>query len=104
MSPDDADAPWSVKEREFAANREKQKGNEAFRANELEKAVKHYTASLELVPISAVVLANRYCTHTSLSLSPSLSQSLSCTAFVCTTKPNVECGVRVVHIMVTERS
>ena len=34
-------------------------GNEAFHANELERAVKHYSASLELVPGSAVVLANR---------------------------------------------
>ena len=56
---DDDERPWTDAEKQFAATREKQKGNEAFHANELEKAVKHYTASLELVPGSAIVLANR---------------------------------------------
>jgi hypothetical protein len=52
---------WTPKEREFAANREKIKGNEAFRAGETEKAIAHYTKSLELKPRDAVVLANRCC-------------------------------------------
>lgn len=54
------DDTWTPKEREFAANREKIKGNEAFRAGETEKAIVHYTKSLELKPRDAVVLANRY--------------------------------------------
>ncbi len=57
---DDDDKPWTEAEKLFAATREKQKGNEAFHANELEQAMKHYTASLQFVPGSAIVLANRY--------------------------------------------
>ena len=58
-SDDGDDKPWSDAERAFAATREKQKGNEAFHAGELETAVKHYSRSLDLVPGSAVVLSNR---------------------------------------------
>jgi hypothetical protein len=57
------DDEWTEKEKAFAAVREKQKGNDAFRANELELAVKHYTRSLELVPDSAIVLSNRCVTR-----------------------------------------
>ena len=51
---------WSLKEREFAAGREKVKGNEALRAGEVDKAIAHYSRSLDLVPGNAIVLANRY--------------------------------------------
>ena len=63
---------WTPKEREFAANREKIKGNEAFRANEVEKSIAHYTKALELKPGDAVVLANRY-----------VPCSCNCTSVIC---------------------
>ncbi|KAJ8353741.1 hypothetical protein SKAU_G00213080 [Synaphobranchus kaupii] len=47
-----------VKERAVLANREKEKGNEAFRASDFEEAVAYYTRSLSVMP-TAVVYNNR---------------------------------------------
>ncbi|KAJ8412672.1 hypothetical protein AAFF_G00116230 [Aldrovandia affinis] len=44
----------SVKERAVLANREKEKGNEAFKAQDFEEAVAYYTRSLLVMPTAAV--------------------------------------------------
>ncbi|KAG5857123.1 hypothetical protein ANANG_G00015220 [Anguilla anguilla] len=48
----------TVTERALLASREKEKGNEAFRANDFEEAVAYYTRSLSVKP-TAVVYNNR---------------------------------------------
>jgi tetratricopeptide (TPR) repeat protein len=49
----------SKEEREFMATRERQKGNECFKAGELDEAVVNYTRSAALNPFNAPVHANR---------------------------------------------
>jgi tetratricopeptide (TPR) repeat protein len=49
----------SKEEREFIATRERQKGNECFKAGELDEAIVNYTRSAALNPFNAPVHANR---------------------------------------------
>ncbi|MFT7816212.1 sperm-associated antigen 1 [Arapaima gigas] len=46
-------AGLSEKEREILANREKEKGNEAFKANDYEEAVAYYSRSISAMPTAA---------------------------------------------------
>ena len=55
----EANAGASEVERRWLAERQKEKGNECFKAGELAAAVEAYTLSLELAPGAAAVHANR---------------------------------------------
>lgn len=58
-----ANMALSQAERDVLALREKEKGNDLFRAREFESALAAYTLSLELSPGNAAVLANRATVH-----------------------------------------
>jgi tetratricopeptide (TPR) repeat protein len=53
----------STAERSFCAIREKQKGNECFKAGEVTEALVFYTKSICLDPSSSVVYASRALAH-----------------------------------------
>eukprot|EP00462_Mataza_sp_D1_P000542 CAMPEP_0175096448 /NCGR_PEP_ID=MMETSP0086_2-20121207/4740_1 /TAXON_ID=136419 /ORGANISM="Unknown Unknown, Strain D1" /LENGTH=919 /DNA_ID=CAMNT_0016369855 /DNA_START=130 /DNA_END=2889 /DNA_ORIENTATION=- len=59
-------ANMSTVQREIVATREKDKGNECYRAKEFKDAVAFYTKSIELDPSNAVYLTNRAMAHLKL--------------------------------------